>query len=83
MNQLGHPHQPRAAEFFAVGANVIPNWYSDLVYLTRTHQSSGRYPTLALAPRPFVDFRTDIIAEICQGMGLDQAQWPDLREEER
>jgi hypothetical protein len=82
MAQIGHQNQATTVEFFAVGAYIIPDWYRQLVHQARAHQSSGRYPTLALAPRPFVDFRMEIVAEICQVMGLDQAEWPVLREEE-
>ena len=81
MTQIGHPERPKAVEFFTVDTYVIPDWYRQLVHLARAHQSSGDYPTLALAPRPFVDFRKDIIAEICQAMGLNEVEWPVLREE--
>ena len=81
MVQIGHPEQATAVEFFTVGAYVVPDWYRQLVHLARAHQSSGRYPTLALAPRPFVDFRKEIVTEICQAMSLNEVEWPVLREE--
>jgi hypothetical protein len=82
MTQIGHLERPTAVEFFAVGAYMVPNWYRQLIHLARAHQSSGRYPTLALAPRPFVDFRKEIVTDICQAMGLNEVEWPVLREEE-
>jgi hypothetical protein len=82
MSQIGHPAPVTASEFFVVGGHIIPDWYQHLVYRARAYASSGCLPILALAPRPFVDYRKEIVAEICQAMNLDRAVWPILREEE-
>lgn len=82
LQRLGHPVHPVALEFFTLRGQVVPEWYYQLVYAARAHQESQAEPILSLASRPFVDFRKELVTEICQGMNLDRSQWPHLRPEE-
>ena len=83
MIQLGHPQPISASEFFQVGrSDVVPDWYELLVHAARAHATSEAIPILELEPRPFVDFHQDLVEEMCQTIGLDPSQWPELRDPE-
>lgn len=82
MATLGHPEVVKASEFFRIDSEVVPTWYEQLVYAARAYMTTGTTPTLALAPRPFVDYRKELVSEICQVIGLDPSQWPILNQEE-
>jgi hypothetical protein len=58
------------------GSEVVPQWYTALVYHARAHEASNTLPVLSLAPRPFVDFRKELVDDICQAMSLDPTDWP-------
>ena len=82
MATLGHPEVVKASEFFRIDSEVIPTWYERLVYAARAYVTAGSTPELAVAPRPFVEYRKELVEEMCQTIGLDQSRWPALREEE-
>jgi hypothetical protein len=78
MTSIGHPSTPTAVEFFMPGdgGEIIPQWYQEFVYTARAHEASQTQPILSLVPRPFVDFRKELVTEICQAMSLDLTNWP-------
>jgi hypothetical protein len=82
MTTLGHPESVKASEFFRTDSEVIPTWYERLVYVARAYVTVGSTPELAVAPRPFVDYRKELVEEMCQIISLDPSRWPVLREEE-
>jgi hypothetical protein len=79
---IGHPNQPAASEFFQGNLEVVPVWYHTLLDLARTHVNSNAVPLLEEAPRPFVNFREELILQICQEYGLDPVQSGLMRDEE-
>jgi hypothetical protein len=83
MIELDHPQLISASEFFQVGrSDVVPEWYELLIYAARAHATSEAIPPLEIMPRPFVDFHKELIEEMCHIIGLDQLQWPELRDPE-
>ena len=82
MTFIDHPSTLAAAEFFLPGdgGEVVPQWYTTLVYHARAHEASNTLPILSLAPRPFVDFRKELVTDICQIMSLDPTEWPMAQE---
>jgi hypothetical protein len=82
ISALSHPEPAKASEFFQTDSEVIPTWYEQLVYAARAYVTAGTTPELAVAPRPFVDYRKELVKEMCQTIGLDPSRWPALREEE-
>lgn len=80
MIEIEHPLPPQASEFLRVNDYSIPTWYEGLVYGVRARVTSGQI--VELAPRPFVDYRKELLQVMCQTIDLDRARWPILREEE-
>jgi hypothetical protein len=82
MQTIGHPTPPSTTEFFTIEGQTVPDWYRQLVYTARAFQASDTLPLLSLSPRPFVDYRKEIIEYICQIMDLDLSEWPTRQEED-
>jgi hypothetical protein len=82
MALVSHPDRPAASEFFHHGQEVIPLWYHNMLTLARAHVAAGAVPPLEQAPRPFVDFRKELIQQICHEYGLDPVQGGLMPEEE-
>jgi len=70
MRRLGHPSPPVASEFLALGRELLPHWYRDLVNLTRAQVISPYPPSLDLAPRPFIENRDPGRANLLQQLGF-------------
>jgi hypothetical protein len=82
MTSIGHPNRPAANEFFFHGQEVVPLWYHNILTLARNHVAADAPPPLMQAPRPFVDFRKELIQQICHEYGLDPVQGGIMPEEE-
>ena len=58
MVQCGHASPPVASEFIELQNHLIPDWYRAFVTAIRYHCAREQAPTLALAPKPYMDFPT-------------------------
>jgi hypothetical protein len=68
---VGHPSPPDATEFLALGQEIFPTWYRDLLYRARAHSVSGLEPQLALAPKPYLDVDDLVRTQLLRDLGYE------------